>query len=122
MFGMPDAQEGLHGLGPYIFGKNEAGDIIVGHDGGNRPAINNAARINLNTKDGIIVFETGSPSFASALGDEWIFWKTGIVSFSSYTLLESNKVAILLSLFAGYFVISILSFYIISKKNKPVKK
>ena len=48
------AGQGMHGLGPMIFAKKGSGDMIIGHDGISLDAINNAARINLKTKDGIV--------------------------------------------------------------------
>ena len=65
------------GLGLILYAPNRAGGFIVGHDGGNAPAINTAARFDPATGDGIIVLETGDPSLASRLGGEWVFWKTG---------------------------------------------
>lgn len=105
----------MHGLGPMIFGKNDEGDFIIGHDGNNRPAINNAVRINLKTKDGIIILETGSPNLASKLGDEWIFWNAGIADF---TVINANKNRILTIWVIGFLFIVVLSIYLISKKRK----
>lgn len=106
--------QGMHGLGPMIFGKSGAGDMVIGHDGINRAAINNAARINLKTKDGIAILETGNPSFASELANEWGFWKTQL---PNNTVMSSNLTMIISLLVVGYLII--LSFFIYSiRKNK----
>ncbi|XOV94645.1 MAG: serine hydrolase domain-containing protein [Bacteroidota bacterium] len=110
--------QGIHGLGPMIFGKNEAGDIIIGHDGNNIPAINNATRINLKTKDGIVILETGSPNLATRLGDHWIFWKTGIADF---VVISANQKRMVFLLIVGYLTILISAIYFIRKKRKMTK-
>lgn len=107
-----------HGLGPMIFGKNGAGDLIIGHDGNNRAAINNAARINLKTKSGILVFETGSPGFASDIANHWIFWKTGI---PNNTVMISNVKMLLSLLISGYVIILVLSIYLIRKRRSSAR-
>ncbi len=109
------ANQNTHGLGPMIFGRNDSGDFIVGHDGGNRPAINTAARINLKSKDGIIILETGNPGFATKLGDEWIFWKTGI---ADYVVIQRSKPFLLSLLVIGYLIIFFSSIIIIRVRNK----
>ena len=68
-----------HGMGPMIYGTNEEGDHIIGHNGGNRPAINTTVRFNLKTKEGYIALSTGSRGIATSLGDEWIYHSTGII-------------------------------------------
>lgn len=107
--------QNTHGLGPMIFGRNDSGNFIVGHDGGNRPAINTAARINLKSKDGIIILETGNPSLATKSGDEWIFWKAGI---ADYVVIQRNKSYLLTLLIIGYIIIVFSSILIIREKNK----
>ncbi len=107
--------QGIHGLGPMIFGKTGAGDMVIGHDGISRPAINNAVRINLKTKDGIIILETGNWSFASDLADEWTYWKTNI---QNSTVMESNMRRIITMLLLGYLLILTSSVYFIRKKKR----
>lgn len=109
----------MHGLGPMIFAKKGSGDMIIGHDGVSLEAINNAARINLKSKDGIIIFENGNWSFASALADEWIFWKTGI---PNNTVMNSNYNRLITWLVFGYLIILFLSIYFIRKNKKSNKK
>ena len=106
---------GMHGLGPMIFGKKGNGDMIIGHDGINLAAINNAARINLKTQDGIIIFETGHPGFASDIANEWVFWKTKI---PNGTVMSSNLTMLISLLVVGYLFIIIVSIYIIRKRRK----
>lgn len=59
------------GLGTRIYvGEGESGQVI-GHDGGNAPAVNTTARIDLGSGDGIVVLATGSLEIASRLASEW---------------------------------------------------
>lgn len=92
---------GIHALGPTIFARSGDGVFVHGHDGSGA-AINTAARINRDTGDGIIVFETGHHNLASSLADHWIFWTTGIADF---VVITSNKNRLLTILILGYVVI-----------------
>ncbi|MFT4605982.1 MAG: CubicO group peptidase (beta-lactamase class C family) [Rhodothermales bacterium] len=96
---------GIHALGPTIFARDGKGLMIHGHDGYGDPTLNTAARINRDTGDGIIVFETGHPNFASSMADHWIFWKTGIADF---VVITGNKNWLLTLLLGGYGVILLL--------------
>lgn len=95
---------GIHALGPTIFARNDDGVVIFGHDGYGGPAKNTAARINRDTRDGIIVFETGHDNLASPIADHWIFWKTGIADF---VVITANKSWLLTLLIAGFIFILI---------------
>jgi len=108
----------MHGLGPMIFAKKGSGDMIIGHDGVSLDAINNAARINLKTKDGIVVFGNGNWGFASKIADEWSFWKTRI---PNNTVMSSNLPMLITLLVIGYLFILILSIYVIRRKLKKTK-
>lgn len=110
--------QGMHGLGPMIFAKRGSGDMIIGHDGVSLEAINNAARINLMTKDGIVVFETGNWSFASELADEWSYWKTRI---PNGTVMSASLPRLISLLLLGYLIILSSSFFILRKKLKRRK-
>jgi CubicO group peptidase (beta-lactamase class C family) len=109
-----------HGLGPMIFGKKGNRDLIIGHDGISRAAINNAARINLKSKDGIIIFETGKPSLASDLANEWNFWKTRI---PNNTVFRSNQTWLVSVLVAGYVcIVFAFVFYFRKAKKRAATK
>ncbi|MFT5143836.1 MAG: CubicO group peptidase (beta-lactamase class C family) [Rhodothermales bacterium] len=97
---------GIHALGPTIFARSGDGVFIHGHDGSGGPAINTAARLNLDTGDGIIVLETGHPNIASSIADHWIFWKTGIADF---VVITANKNWLLFLLLSGYATIICLT-------------
>ncbi len=60
----------VYGLGPHLYSQNDEKSNIIGHDGSGNNALNTAARIDLKSKDGIILFETGSFDFASSMADE----------------------------------------------------
>ena len=97
-------ETGIHALGPTIFARDGEGVFIHGHDGSGS-SLNTAARVNLDTRDGIIVFETGHPNLASSIADHWIFWKTGIADF---VVINANKNWLLTLLLGGYVLIIIL--------------
>lgn len=68
--------QGFWGLGPILYAP-VGDDFVFGHDGGNEPAINATARLNPLTGDGIVMLETGDPSLATAIGEDWVLWQTG---------------------------------------------
>lgn len=76
----------IWGLGVVLYAPNGTGDFIIGHDGGNVPAINTSARFDPASGDGIIVLESGSPRLASVIAGEWVFWRTGKVDNVTFLL------------------------------------
>jgi CubicO group peptidase (beta-lactamase class C family) len=106
---------GVYGLGPHLYSQNDKNSNIIGHDGSGNNAINTAARIDLKSKNGIIILETGNYDIASGIADEWIFWKAGI---ADYVVMQRNKTYLLTLLIAGYLIIVLLSVFIIRKKHK----
>lgn len=118
---MPEAfinKTAVYGLGPHLYSQNDPNSNIIGHDGSGNNAINTAARINLKSKNGIIVLETGNYGIASGISDEWLFWKAGI---ADYVVIQRNKSYVLTLLIIGYVLIILLSIFIIRKKNKHRK-
>ena len=77
----------IWGLGPVLYATTADHDFIIGHDGKSTPPINTAVRLNPATGDGIIVLETGSPTLATRLASEWVFWKTGQVDTFLFPML-----------------------------------
>lgn len=69
----------IWGLGLVLYAPNDAGGHIVGHDGGNYPAINTTVRFDPASGDGVVVLATGEPPMSDRLGGEWVFWRTGNV-------------------------------------------
>lgn len=110
---------GVYGLGPHLYSQNDQDSNVIGHDGSGNNAINTAARIDIKSKNGIIILETGNYSIASTLSDEWLFWKAGI---HDYVVMQRNKSHLLILLIIGYAIITISSIFIIRKKNKQRKK
>ncbi len=106
---------GIYGLGPHLYSQNDQHSNIIGHDGSDNDAINTAARIDLQSKNGIIILETGHYDIASSMADEWIFWKAGI---ADYVVIQRNKPFLLTLLAIGYAIIFIAAFFIIRKKKK----
>ncbi|MEM1094141.1 MAG: serine hydrolase domain-containing protein [Bacteroidota bacterium] len=94
---------GIHALGPSIYARDGDGVFIHGHDGSGN-SINTAARVNLDTGEGIIVFETGHPYLASHIADHWGFWTTGL---ADYVVIQANKTWMLSLLIGGYALIVI---------------
>lgn len=109
---------GVYGLGPHLYSQNDTKSNIIGHDGSGNNAINTAARIDLKSKSGIIILETGNWNIASSIADEWIFWKAGI---ADYVVMQRNKSYVLTLLIIGYIIIIALSIFIIRKKNRQRK-
>lgn len=104
-----------HALGPFVYSKNTTGDYVIGHDGNNRAAINTSVRVNTSTNDGVIILESGNPNLATRLGDEWVFWKTGILN---HTVLNSNRKNIFYWLIGGNVLILGLSILLFVKKRR----
>lgn len=69
------------GLGHILYVENDAGGYVVGHDGGNSPALSSTLRVNPATGNGIVLMISGNLSLASQLGDDWVYWETGKLSF-----------------------------------------
>jgi len=108
----------VYGLGPHLYSQNNENSKIIGHDGSGNNAINTAARIDLKSKNGIIILETGNFDIASGIADEWIFWKAGI---ADYVVMQRNKSYLLTLLIIGYVIIILSSVFLIRKKNKQRK-
>lgn len=108
----------VYGLGPHLYSKKDKYSNIIGHDGSGNNAINTAAIIDLISKNGIIILETGNYNMASSLADEWIFWKAG---FAVYVVIQRNKSYLLTLLIIGYVIIIILSIFTIKKRTIPSK-
>lgn len=97
------------GLGTILYAPTASGDYIYGHDGQNEPAINATVRINPTTHDAIIVLVSGSPSLATYLGFEWVFWQTGVpdvlgigyVTDQGMKIFSYGSVIILMMIFFG---------------------
>ena len=88
----------VYGLGPHLYSQGDTQSKIIGHDGvGGLIAINTAARYDLKSQDGIIVLQIGDDATASAIADEWLFWKAGIADF---VVIQRNK-NYLITLFVG---------------------
>ncbi len=105
-----------YGLGPHLYSQNDQNSNIIGHDGSSsRPVINTAARIDLQSKNGIIILEMGNHNIASSIADEWMFWKSGI---ADYVVMQRNIPYLVTILIIGYLIIISLSIIIIRKKNK----
>jgi len=104
----------IYGLGPHLYSQNDNTSNIIGHDGSGNNALNTAARIDLISKDGIIILETGNFNIASSMADEWLFWKTGI---ADYVVITRNKSYLIRLLIAGYIIIILLSVFITRRRG-----
>ena len=105
------------GLGETLYAPNGAGGFIIGHDGGNYPAINTTARIDPATGDGIVVLETGSATLAREIGGEWTYWQSGVVPLDTLLLFDLRGVLILFA--AGALVIVIGAVGFARSKRNP---
>ena len=68
--------------------------------------------------NGIIVLETGNHNLASAIADEWFFWKAVI---ADYVVMQRNKSYLLTLLISGYVMIIALSVFILRRKKMQKK-
>jgi CubicO group peptidase (beta-lactamase class C family) len=76
----------IWGLGPMLLAPADGGEFIIGHDGGNAPAINTAVRLNPTNGDAIVVLESGDPTLATTLAGEWVYWQTGLPDYIMVTM------------------------------------
>ncbi len=106
----------IWGLGHMLYAPNDAGGHIIGHDGGNRPAISTSVRFDPASGDGIILLISGNPDLASELGGEWVFWKTGRLDVASYSRAVGNVVVLI---GAGWLVIAIIFIIIGWRVTRP---
>ncbi len=104
----------VYGLGPHLYSQNDKNSNIIGHDGSGNNALNTAARIDLKSKDGIILFETGSFDFASSMADEWMFCKARI---ADYVVITRNKSYLITLLLIGYIIIILSSIFLINRRS-----
>ena len=65
------------GLGHTLYTTNRADSYVVGHDGGNLPALGHTVRINPATGNGVVLMMSGNLTLAGELGDDWVYWETG---------------------------------------------
>ena len=109
----------IWGLGTILYAATENGDFIIGHDGKSTPPINTAVRLNPQTGNGIIILETGNSILATKLASEWVFWKTGKVDLTLFTILKDNMVS---TIGKGWLAIIILSIIIGIVRYRKRKK
>ncbi|HAP65201.1 MAG TPA: serine hydrolase, partial [Cytophagales bacterium] len=107
-------QVGVYGLGPHLYSQNDANSQIIGHDGSGNNAINTAARVDLMSRSGIIILETGHYDLASSLADEWLFWKAGVYDF---VVMTRNRSYLLTLLVSGY-VVLLLGFGLVLVRSR----
>jgi CubicO group peptidase (beta-lactamase class C family) len=98
------------GLGPTLYAPNGAGGFVIGHDGGNFPAINTTARIDPATGDGVIVLETGSETLAREIGGAWTYWQTGVVPLDTLVLFDLQRVLIVFAVGALVIILGAIVF------------
>lgn len=106
----------VYGLGPHLYSQGEKDSNVIGHDGsGDEPMINSAARVDLISKNGIIIMEMGSRNLASNMSDEWLFNNAGIADF---VVITRNKNHILMIFIVGAILILTSTVMIIRKTKK----
>jgi CubicO group peptidase (beta-lactamase class C family) len=106
----------IWGLGEMLYARNRDGNFIIGHDGGNRPAINTSVRLDPDSGDGIILLTTGQPGLASRLAGEWIFWQAGKLDIGAFYAAGRDMIVIIV---AGWIVIIAAVLLIGWRANKP---
>ncbi|MFT6357275.1 MAG: CubicO group peptidase (beta-lactamase class C family) [Paraglaciecola sp.] len=107
---------GFYGMGPHLYSQNDEISQVIGHDGSSgKPVINTAARIDLTSKNGIIILETGNHSLASNIADEWLFEQAGI---ADYVVIMRNKPYLIKLYLSGILLIMASLYFIKRRKNK----
>jgi len=86
----------IWGLGTILYTTTSQNDFIIGHDGRSTPPINTAIRLDPGTGNGIIILETGNPILATKLASEWVFWKTGKIDLTLFTMKKDQMVSLIL--------------------------
>lgn len=110
LYGLP-----VWGLGPSLYAPNGAEGYVIGHDGGNFPAINTTARIDPATGNGIIVLQTGSATLAREIGGEWLYWQTGKVGLDTLVVLEVRRI---LLVFASGAILILIGAIVIARTGR----
>ena len=116
----------IWGLSTILYATTENDDFIIGHDGKSTPPINTAVRLNPQTGNGIIILETGNSILATKLASEWVFWKTGKVDLTLFTMLKDNMVSTIGKGWLAIIMFTIIMFTIIIgiiryRKRKAIK-
>lgn len=111
----------IWGLGTILYAPTENGDFIIGHDGKSTPPINTAVRLNPQTGNGIIILETGNPILATKLASEWVFWKTGKVDLTLFTMLKDNMVSLIGKGWLAIIIITIIMGTVQYRRRKSTK-
>lgn len=60
------------GLGVRLYAPARSGGYVIGHDGGNVPAVNTAIRLEPVSGDAVIALSTGGNSIATRLASAWL--------------------------------------------------
>lgn len=79
------------GLGHALYVANGADGYVVGHDGGNLPALGHTVRINPATGNGLVLMISGNLNLSGALGDDWVFWETGKLTVNARLRILSGR-------------------------------
>ncbi|WP_228016649.1 serine hydrolase [Synechocystis sp. LEGE 06083] len=103
--------KGTWGLGMMLYQTTDNGGHVVGHDGGNVPALNHTLRVNPATGNGIVLLLSGNRNLASDLGDDWVYWETGkLTTAARQRFWQSRLIPGLVAIGAGAIAISIWIF------------
>lgn len=108
----------IWGLGTMLYAPTATGNFVFGHDGANQPAINASVRVNPDTRDAIIVLETGNRTLATQVASEWVFWQTGLPDFLSIPGEIRRTVPVLIG---GAFFILLAAVFIARRRHSKRK-
>jgi hypothetical protein len=97
-----------------VCSQNDKQSKIIGHDESGNNAINSATQVDLQSRDGIIILETGNYNMPLSIAGEWIFWKARI---ADYVVMMRNKPYLITLLIIGYFLIFLSWVLIIQKRT-----
>ena len=104
----------VYASGAHLYSQDDVDSNVVGHDGSGGAVINKAARIDLKSKSGIIILESGHYDIASGLADEWLFYKFGIADF---VVMQRNIPYLFTILLSGYVTVILLSIFYFRRRK-----
>ena len=102
-----------------LYATSRAGGFVIGHDGGNMPAINTTVRIEPASGDAIIALSTGGKTIASRLGTAWLMQRqVKATPFQTYSALYMSAIKNIAWIGGGLLALLILGIVFIVRARR----